>query len=387
MTVAATSHDARGSLWHRWDPHLHAPGTLFNDQSKGDWEAYLQRVEGSSPRIRALGVTDYFCIETYREVRKWRAAGRLPDVQFIFPNVELRLDIKTESGSPLNIHLLFSPEDPRHELEIQRLLNELTFQLDGDRKYRCSLSELEVLGRKLDPSCTDDSQARRIGARQFKVNLAHLRDLFRERWVRNNCLVAVSGGADGGSGLQKDDSFVATRRNIERFADLIVSSSPRQRDFWLGKLPKFPAAYIEETYRFLKPCLHGSDAHDSDGVGAPALDRQCWIKGDLCFEALRQAVIEPETRVSIAATPPEHAIGSAVIAAMSTNGTPWLVNGRVELSSGLVAIIGARGSGKTALADILAAGASARDAGKGESSFLSSAAEHLEGGEMEPKRQ
>ena len=73
---------------------------------------------------------------------------------------------------------------------------------------------------------------------------------------------------------------MATRRNIERFADVILSSSPRQRDFWLGKLPKFPAAYIEETYRFLKPCLHGSDAHDSDGVGAPALDRQCWIKGD-----------------------------------------------------------------------------------------------------------
>ena len=64
---------------------------------------------------------------------------------------------------------------------------------------------------------------------------------------------------------------------------------------------------------------------------------------------------------------------------MSTDGTAWLVNDRVELNSGLVAIIGARGSGKTALADILAAGASARDAGKGESSFLNRAAEHLRG--------
>jgi len=24
-----------GSLWHRWEPHVHAPGTLLNNQFKG----------------------------------------------------------------------------------------------------------------------------------------------------------------------------------------------------------------------------------------------------------------------------------------------------------------------------------------------------------------
>jgi hypothetical protein len=65
--------DPRGSLWHRWDPHLHAPGTLLSDQFNGDWNAYLAAVNGSSPPIEALGVTDYFCIETYREVRRRKA--------------------------------------------------------------------------------------------------------------------------------------------------------------------------------------------------------------------------------------------------------------------------------------------------------------------------
>jgi len=68
---------ARGSEWHRWDPHLHAPGTLLNDQFGGDWEAYLSRIEGSTPRIEALGVTDYFCIQTYRAVKARKVAGRL----------------------------------------------------------------------------------------------------------------------------------------------------------------------------------------------------------------------------------------------------------------------------------------------------------------------
>ena len=98
-------HDSRGSLWHRWDPHLHAPGTLLNDQFGGDWDKYLERIEQSEPRIEALGVTDYFCIDTYKEVRKRKAQGRLPDVKLLFPNVELRIDTKTTSDRAINIHL------------------------------------------------------------------------------------------------------------------------------------------------------------------------------------------------------------------------------------------------------------------------------------------
>jgi hypothetical protein len=108
----------RGSLWHRWDPHLHAPGTLLSDQFKGDWAAYIQRIKNSSPAVRALGVTDYFSIGTYRSVRQRFRNGELGEVEFIFPNVEMRLDIKTEKKIPINIHLLFSPEDENHADEI-----------------------------------------------------------------------------------------------------------------------------------------------------------------------------------------------------------------------------------------------------------------------------
>jgi hypothetical protein len=63
-------HEPRGSLWHRWDPHLHAPGTLLNDQFGGDWNAYLAKIETSEPRIEALSVTDYFCIDTYKALSR-----------------------------------------------------------------------------------------------------------------------------------------------------------------------------------------------------------------------------------------------------------------------------------------------------------------------------
>ena len=46
----------------------------------------------------------------------------MPAVDLIFPNVEIRLDIKTDKIRSINMHLLFSPDDPNHEGEIERLL-------------------------------------------------------------------------------------------------------------------------------------------------------------------------------------------------------------------------------------------------------------------------
>jgi hypothetical protein len=173
---------------------------------------YLRRIELQSPAVEALGVTDYFCISTYRAVRKHKGNGRIPRVQLLFPNVEMRLDIKTAKQKPINIHLLFSPDDPNHENEIERILAQLTFEF-GERNYRCSLADLGDLGRAVSQDTLDEHAARRVGASQFKVTLGDLRRLFRtERWMRQNCLVAVAGAkGDGTSGLQDDDSYAATR--------------------------------------------------------------------------------------------------------------------------------------------------------------------------------
>ena len=358
-------------MWNRWDPHLHAPGTLLNDQFAGDWEAYLTRIESAKPSIKALGITDYFCIQTYREARKHKAGDRLSGVELLFPNVEMRLDLKTEKRRPINIHLLFSPDDPNHETEIERVLGHLTFEF-RDRQYRCTIPELTELGRAFEPAQTDDRGALREGARQFKVTLQDLRRLFRsEAWLRNNCLVAVAGSqGDGTAALQEDDSFAAMRREIEGFSHIIFAATPRQRQFWLGQLPNADRPFIEKTYGSLKPCLHGSDAHRDDRVAAPAEDRHCWLKGDLAFETLRQAVIEPEERVWIGSIPPEDATPSVLIHQVRCTNTPWLKSSSVQLNSGLVTVIGARGSGKTALLDLIAAGAGPIGSTLGDSSFL-----------------
>lgn len=166
------------SVWNRWDPHLHAPGTLLEDHFKGDWEAYLSLIEHSKPRIRALGVTDYFSIQAYKEARKRKGSGRLMDVDFLFPNVELRLDMKAAKNHGINVHLLFSPEDPEHENTIERILGRLKFRFN-DQDYSCNKQELIALARAFKPEQTDEEGAYRAGADMFKVSFLDLQKLFR----------------------------------------------------------------------------------------------------------------------------------------------------------------------------------------------------------------
>ena len=67
-----------------------------------------RRLRGLTPKIEAIAVTDYYVTDTYEEVLRHKAAGRLPDVKLIFPNIELRLDVAAKSGF-VNIHLLGQP--------------------------------------------------------------------------------------------------------------------------------------------------------------------------------------------------------------------------------------------------------------------------------------
>nr|WP_217483108.1 AAA family ATPase [Burkholderia lata] len=374
----------RGSVWHRWDPHLHAPGTALNDQYSGadPWESFLHAVEEASPQLDALGITDYFGIDGYVQVLEFTKQGRLPKVGFIFPNVELRLSIETSKASAINLHLLFNPGDLDHVDRIHRFLRELQFSYLGET-YRCERSDLIRLGRVHNPKLTDDSAARAEGANQFKVTLDHLKEAVnKSEWARRNVLFAVAGGEkDGTSGLRDESaSFAALRKEIERTAHIIFSGNPKQANFWLGK-EKLTVEELQRQYNGPKPCLHGSDAHSANKVGVPDIKRLCWIKGDLTFETLRQVCIEPGERVFIGEEPPKGALSGSTIELISVSNAPWLSRSEIALNTGLVAIIGARGSGKTALADLIAAAGYSLPPWSNDKSFLSRARQFLGGSE------
>lgn len=350
---------SRGSEWHRWDPHIHTPGTILNDQfgSADPWDAYLTGIETRTPQIEAIGVTDYYLTGTYEELLQRKASGRLDGVRLVFPNIELRLDVAAKSGF-VNIHLLVSPEDPDHLGELKRILKRLQFTAYNDQ-FDCTRDELIKLGKRADASITSEGAALRHGATQFKVNFAQLRKVIHEsEWAKKNILIAVAGGAGDGTSGVRQAADATVRQEIEKFAHIIFSSSPSQREFWLGQRDK-TVEELRARYDSCKPCLHGSDSHDHKTVGQPVDSRFSWIKGALEFDALRQACIDPEGRAYVGEQPLRSAMPSQVISHVRIDNADWAVSPEIPLNSGLVAIIGARGSGKTALADVIAAGCDA----------------------------
>jgi len=207
-----------GSRWHRWEPHIHAPGTVLNNQFKGPdaWERYLAAIEALAPEVRALSVTDYYSLDCYERVSEAKAQGRLPGCELIFPNIEMRLAYGTVKGRWANIHLLVDPTHLNHLAETKRFLARLTFEVDGDT-FACSRDELIRLGKYFDSLIVDDGAALGQGSQQFKVNFDQLRKVYNENtWAKSNMMIAVAGGADGTSGIRDsaDPPCVATSRDL-----------------------------------------------------------------------------------------------------------------------------------------------------------------------------
>lgn len=369
----------QGSTWNRWEPHIHTPGTVLSDQyGAADLETFCQAINQCDPPIRALGVTDYLSIDRYEDIITLKNAGKLPGVDLVFPNVEGRLDVGTVQGRAVNLHLLFSPDDPNHLVEIRRFLTQLTFRFNSE-DYSCSRADLIRLGKVVDRSVIDDDKALEIGTNQFKIDRSKLEDVLgRNNWAQRNLLIGVAASNnDGTSGVGRDRQFEALRVSIESASHIIFSGNPNDRLFWCGQGVASVKELVDK-YKSLKPCLHGSDAHRLDKVGMPDIpERLTWIKGDVTFESLRQACIEPAERVHIGSEPPRGSLPGQTITSLRITNATWMVPNELKLNPGLVAIIGARGSGKTALADFLAVGSYAMSAHVNDRSFVSRAAKFL----------
>lgn len=367
----------RGSEWRRWDLHIHAPGTALEDEF-GDWDEFVDAVEAADPSIAVVGVTDYASIKTYRAFKARHDAGRMKNIALAIPNIEFRVSPETKAGKGINLHLLVCPDDPEHIERIDEALGRLTVSRNGE-DIPCSVPGLTRLGKITKPVLQSSPDAAYCeGVNQFKVDLDVFRKWFQsEQWLSRNALVAVAAGSeDGASGLI-DSGYLTTRREIYLFSNVIFSGNPSERDSWLGR-----GGIPEAEFHLLgvpKPVVHGSDAHSIARLFNPDKDRYCWIKADPSFEGLRQILYEPDDRLWIGEAPPTtHEARSVLdhIIIPSSNG--WFEDDReIPLNSGMVAIVGLKGSGKTALADLIgfAAGAKLDD----DNSFVSRAEDHISG--------
>lgn len=383
----------RGSTWRKWDLHIHSPLSILNNQfpkaSDGtpDWEPFLAALEALD--IAVLGITDYFTIEGYKKLREFQRHGRLKNIHTILPNIEFRLDkiiaSKKDGKQPrrLNFHVIFSDEVDPKDIE-EHFLHNLDFFFEGkpgedDWKEKLKVSNLEALGRKLKeqhaPFRESGDSELKIGAGQAVVSHEQItKELQSPRFKGKYLLVFPE---ELSNLISWDGQDHHTRKGLLQKSAMVFSAQDQTIAWCLGRVPyaEGPEKFLDE-FKTFKPCIHGSDAHRLDEIGRPCAKRGqpghdcakqedrcdlrfCWIKADPTFEGLKQLIYEPAERVRIQPEDPSpirstFTIDSIALSQAQINADLAIAKSDIPLNPGLVAITGAKGSGKTALADLIA---------------------------------
>ncbi|MEB3501463.1 ATPase, partial [Pasteurella multocida] len=364
----------RGSEWGRWDLHVHTKNTAKNDQFKStDMDAFCEILfrKAIKDDIKAIGITDYFSIRNYKEVKEYQESidrnnlfqsdekEKIKNI-FLIPNIELRMLPSTDKGSLINIHLLLNPDC------ITQFENDwssrFTFQ-HSTKTYHMTEYGLKELGIHMEnnPQMSND-KALKAGIQYFALSPETINQALGDKDFRNNVIVVLSNSnQDGASSFQKHESnykncnasLDAVRTSIYQLADAMFTSNPSDRYFFLARCINISPSEYEKRYGSLKPCIHGSDAHSEDKLFEPDQQRYCWIKADPTFEGLKQILYEPESRVHIGATVPEFKNDYEVIDHIKLDNND-VFNKEIYFNQNLTTIIGGRSSGKSTLLQCLA---------------------------------
>lgn len=354
MSVSRTSRAIkreadRGSLWRKWDLHLHAPGTMLsNGYGKPDeatWLRFVDTLEQSE--VQAFGITDYFSFDGYLNTVRWYFQCHPDSTKLLIPNLELRLtETVSIDGKNVNTHVLIDPDVATPE-NLAKLLNDLETHITvNGRRLRCS---------ELTPA--------NFGA--ATVSIHDVKESLDRCFAPEHYIIITAAGNDGLRGTAKNTQ---RSKSISDELDRISSGffgKAKSTDFFLSD-----SRYEDGSKSDPKPLYDASDAHSFDDLGRLTGDepsyQSTWIKANLTFRGLRQTIFEPGHRVFVGDRPPvlvrlereatrfiDRLEVNPVDGYPGHNGT-WFRGVDIPFNPELTAIIGNKGSGKSAVADIVA---------------------------------
>ena len=327
-----------GSTWNMWDLHIHT------DASDGKGTCHQILEEAKRKNISCIAVTDHHTVDNI-DLMKTLA---VPMGISVISGVEFR----TEYGKS-SVHMigLFPDEYNGMKLDSEFLKENVLNPLGITR------SKMIQKGREhLNEKDLPDDKYFKEGMFQVQVDFKDAANMIH----KYGGLVTVHAGSKSNSideemrhegkkakNVSIEDSLGPVKEELfnEGYIDICDLTKSKEADFYLKQ--------------FGKPSITTSDAHEVEEVGSNA----CWIKADLTFNGLRQILAEPE-RISFnepnilsrLRKNPDKFIKSLQVrrTANATMSEIWFDNVSIPINPGLVAVIGNKGSGKSALTDIVA---------------------------------
>lgn len=382
----------KGSLWKKWDLHVHTPYSIiqhFNGTTEDEvWDNYIRDLENLPPEIKVLGINDYIFIDGYRRVKQYKDSGRLSNIDLLLPVVELRLNKfggTKNKLSRVNFHVIFSDQVEADIIE-QCFLNALTSKyelspLAKDSSVRWSSvinrTTLAQLGQMIKSTIPEDQLVHyktdlEEGFNNLNLDKKGIFETLNQHHFHGKYVTAV--GKTEWADIKWNEGSIADKKDIINSVDLVFVSSYSAEDYHKAVSALSDAGVNDKL-------LDCSDAHYSPSSSEKDKLGKCftWLKADTTFEGLKQVLNEWEERVYIGELPPKllsvnNKKGKFIssISVNKKNGVNgWFDNVSVQLNHDLVAIIGNKGNGKSALADILGLAGGTKNTG--EFSFLTKA--------------
>jgi len=377
--------DPRGSIWRKWDLHIHTPLSYLNNGYKGSFEDFAKTLfsKAIKENMTVIGITDYFTIDGYKQLKLIQNDNKklqelvgkenieITKKMLLLPNIEFRLDIIVNNNR-VNLHVIFSDQVAIKDIE-ENFLHEIDVYFEGnpqgpDDTRKLKNQNLIQIGKDLKDE-HDDFKSKSdieigmmnafVSDKQISKILVSHPSLFDDKY----CIGVPSD--DELSKLNWNKQSHLTRKILIQKSDFLFTSSEKTRLWALGQAKGYDSEKFIHEFKSLKPCFHGSDAHDEISLFRPDKDKYCWMKADPTFKGLKQIINEPKKRVYIGKVPDKidyvnthktKFINSIEI--RRDNSIKGLKNEKwfdcsIPLNPDLVAIIGNKGSGKSALTDVI----------------------------------
>jgi ABC-type lipoprotein export system ATPase subunit/predicted metal-dependent phosphoesterase TrpH len=310
--------NTRGSEWKRWDLHFHTPSSHdYGDMSVTNQNIIEKMLEFN---ISAFAVTDHHLIDTQR-IKELQQLGQEKKIT-VLPGIEFLSDAR--GSDPIHFIGIFA-EDSNIEY------------IWGQIENNTNIRDIKGKGKKPD---------------EVYCDLAETMELVKTL----GGVVSIHAGTKSGTLENITNSLphaMAQKVDIAHKVDI----------YELGKATD-QAGYREHVFPKIGKTIPMIICSDNHNIKKYTLKQNLWIKGSANFSGLKYALNEPNERFFIGEEPDvlkkvrEHSTKYIDELSIRMHGqydpsNIWFENVTIPLNKELVTIIGNKGSGKSALSDIV----------------------------------
>ena len=343
----------RGSEWRLWNLHMHSAYSKETRTKMSVKEIFDKLIEKN---ISMFSITDHSNVDALDDIwniyeNQGNEKGLYKDQINFIPGIE----IKTDKGKK-GVHLIcVFPQKIK--------ISETYVKSTRQNIYDNFCSVLGLTESKITANGNGDygkGLLTSIVNFEAAVELTH----------KLGGLVIIHGGDKHGS-IENEMTHVLkkepTPEEIYETLD-ITKSEIIEKKIDIVELPnhKKKEAKNAKFYKnvFGKPCMVASDSHEKSDY--ESMEERCtWVKADCSFEGLRQALIDYDNRMYLGDVPeqierikknPTKYIDKVVINWTDNydgNKGKWFKNICIPMNPGLISIIGNKGNGKSAIAEII----------------------------------